>query len=123
MTNSDNGSALAYEIIQSIAAAYGWRGMSPREREAVSLAPATLQTFAGKYQSPQLGIAHMRVEDDHLVISSAVFSDLEFYPASATRFFPLTGNFPEITFVRNEKGDVVGAEAGEIKAAKLRDSQ
>jgi CubicO group peptidase (beta-lactamase class C family) len=119
MTNSDNGSALAFEIIQSIASVYGWRNMAPRERESITLEPAILETFAGRYQSPQLGAASMRVEGDHLVVSSAVFSDLEFYPASTTKFFPLTGNFPDLAFSKNERGEVIGVSAGEMRATKV----
>lgn len=119
MTNSDNGSALAYEILQSVASVYGWRNMAPRERESIALEPTVLEAFAGRYQSPQLGMASMRVESGHLVVTSAVFSDMEFYPASATKFFPLTGNFPDLTFVKNERGEVVGVSAGEMKATKV----
>lgn len=119
MTNSDNGSALAYEIIQSIADAYGWRNMAPKERETVTLDSTALESFAGQYQSPQLGMANMRVEGDHLVVSSAVFSNMRFYAASPTKFFPLTGNFPDLTFEKNERGEVIGAAAGEIKARKV----
>jgi CubicO group peptidase (beta-lactamase class C family) len=123
MTNSDNGSDLAREIIQSIAAAYGWRNMAPKERETVRLETAALESFAGRYQSPQLGIATMRVQNDHLVISSAVFSDMDFYPASSKVFFPLAGGLPEITFVRDERGNVVGAAAGPIQATKIQSAK
>lgn len=119
MTNSDNGSSLAREIIQSVGAAYGWRNMVPRQREAIALDFAALQKFAGQYQSPQLGLATLRVEGDHLLGSSAAFTDLEFYPLSAVKFFPLTGGFPEITFIKNAQGEVTGATTGEITATRV----
>jgi CubicO group peptidase (beta-lactamase class C family) len=119
MTNSDNGSALAFEVIQSIASVYGWRDMAAKERDSIMLEREILESFGGRYQSPQLGMASMRVEGDHLVVSSAVFHDLEFYPASATKFFPLTGNFPDLSFVKNERGEVTGVSAGEMRATKV----
>ena len=120
MTNSDSGSDLANEIVQSVAAAYGWRNLPPREKEAVTLDGTTLAAFAGTYQWPQAGMANMRVEGDHLVVSCALFSEIEYYPASPTKFFPLAGALPEITFQKNERGEVTGASGGGMQAVKLR---
>jgi CubicO group peptidase (beta-lactamase class C family) len=123
MTNSDNGSDLAREIIQSVAVVYGWRNLQPKERETVALGTAALESFAGRYQSPQLGVATIRVQNDHLVISSAAFSDMDFYPASDTVFFPLAGGLPQITFVKDQVGNVVGARAGQIQATKIQNAK
>jgi hypothetical protein len=89
----------------------------------VTLDTAALETFAGRYQSPQLGIATIRVEKDHLVISSAAFSDIDFYPSSDKSFFPLAGSLPDITFVKDQHGNVVAASAGPIKATKIQDAR
>lgn len=104
MANSDNGSALAHEIIQGIAEVYHWRRMDPKPREAVILDSKALQQYAGTYQTAQFGPANIRVDGDHLVTSSALASDLEFYPASPQKFFPLTSDLPEITFTLDEQG-------------------
>ena len=122
MANSDNGSDLAREIIQSVAGAYGWRDMEPKERETVTVDSATLENYAGRYQSPQLGPAIIRVQNDHLVMSCAVFSDIDFYAASDKVFFPLAGGLPEITFGKDEHGNVV-ASAGPIQATKMQSAK
>ncbi|MEO7963856.1 MAG: serine hydrolase domain-containing protein [Gemmatimonadaceae bacterium] len=49
MTNSDAGSALAQEILYSIAAEYKWPGYAPREVETVAVDSAALKAFAGTY--------------------------------------------------------------------------
>lgn len=97
--------------------------MAPRTRPALTLDSAELGRFAGSYQSPQLGVATMRFEGDHLAVSSAAFSEMDFYPASRTVFFPLSGGVPEITFLQDEHGEVTAAAAGSIRAVKLRSAK
>lgn len=120
MTNSDNGSGLARELIQAAAEVYGWRGFAPREREAVAVDGARLGSFEGEYRSPQFGLATVRVEGDHLRISSALFEDLDFYAASATHFFPLTPTFPDIDFILDARGNVTAAKGGPVTAVKVK---
>ncbi len=120
MTNSDNGSGLAQELIQSAAGVYGWRGFAPREREAVALDRARLESFEGEYRSDQLGAATVRVDGDHLRITSAVFDGLDFYAASPTHFFPLTSAFPDIDFVLNARGEVTAVKGGPVTAVKVK---
>jgi len=120
MTNSDNGSALAHEVIQSIANAYHWPRMGPKIRAAVSLGTAELQKYAGVYDAGPFGNANIRVQDDHLVTSSALATDLDLYPASVEQFFPLTSDVPDVWFSRDDKGEVVVVRMGALSAKKVR---
>ena len=120
MANSDNGSALAHEVIQSVANAYHWRRMEPKVRGTVSVDAATLQKYAGTYDAGPFGSASMRVQGDHLVTSSAVASDLELYPAATDQFFPLTSDLPDVRFSRDDKGEVVAVSMGALRAKKVR---
>ena len=120
MANSDNGSALAHEVIQSIAKAYHWRRMEPKVRSTAPLDAAALQKYAGTYDAGQFGNASIRAQGDHLVTSSALATDLELYPASAEEFFPLTSDLPDVRFSRDDKGDVVAVRMGALSAKKVR---
>ena len=120
MANSDNGSAVAHEVILSIAKVYHWPGMGPKIRAAVSLGTAVLQKYAGVYDAGPFGNAIIRVQEDHLVTSSALATDLELYPASAEQFFPLTSDLPDVRFSRDAKGEVVAVWMGALSAKKVR---
>jgi CubicO group peptidase (beta-lactamase class C family) len=118
MANSDNGSAFAHEVIQSIAKAYHWRRMEPKVRSTAPLDAAALQKYAGTYDAGQL--ASIRVQGDHLVTSSGLATDLELYPASAEQFFPLTSDLPDVRFSRDDRGTVVAVSMGALSAKKVR---
>ena len=49
MTNSDNGSALAQEILFAIAAEYKWADFGPREIAPIAVDSAALQAFVGSF--------------------------------------------------------------------------
>lgn len=49
MTNSDNGVALAMEIVRGVARAEGWDGYLPPPPRVVVLPPAELEAIAGRY--------------------------------------------------------------------------
>ncbi len=53
MTNSDAGSALAREILLSVAAEYGWPDYGPREIDALPMDAAALEAYVGEFASDQ----------------------------------------------------------------------
>ncbi|SPE31811.1 Beta-lactamase [Candidatus Sulfopaludibacter sp. SbA3] len=120
MANSDNGSAVAHEVIQAIANAYHWRRMEPKVRSTAPLDAAALQKYAGTYDAGPFGNASIRVQGDHLVTSSALATDLDLYPASEVQFFPLTSDLPDVRFSRDDKGEVVAVSMGALSAKKVR---
>ena len=50
MVNSDNGSELIEEILNAIAAEYGWSGHGPKKIQVIAADSATLAQVAGVYQ-------------------------------------------------------------------------
>ncbi|MDF1502780.1 serine hydrolase domain-containing protein [Roseisolibacter sp. H3M3-2] len=52
MTNSDLGATVASELIAAVAREYGWPGYAQREIVPVPVAPAILDSLAGRYADP-----------------------------------------------------------------------
>jgi CubicO group peptidase (beta-lactamase class C family) len=109
MTNSENGARLAREIGLAVAAAYGWPD-KPREREAISLTSEALAKFAGEYEGSRIGKVNIRVEGDHLVVSTSE-GDAALYPQSSDTFFSL-GSIPDLKFAADGSGFTAGNVAG-----------
>ncbi len=65
MANSDNGVALAVEILRGLARQEGWKGYLPEPLVPVALSSADLRSLAGRY----------RVNGDEAVPSSRVSAD------------------------------------------------
>jgi hypothetical protein len=68
MTNSDNGGALANQILLAVAQQYGWPVPAPEERIPVALPVAALEAWAGRYELRDGGGAtiEIRIERDTL---------------------------------------------------------
>jgi CubicO group peptidase (beta-lactamase class C family) len=67
MTNSDDGAALAAEILRAIAREYGWPDYGPHERVILPSAPATHAQYAGRYELGPGFVATVKSEGDKLV--------------------------------------------------------
>jgi hypothetical protein len=111
MTNSDAGSALANDIVRTVAREYGFAGLQPVERTLGTADPATYPDFAGRYEMPE-GTPPLTVIADggRLFRSTGPRPDqrAELLPESADTFFPLTSDM-RIRFVRGPDGKVVEA--------------
>jgi CubicO group peptidase (beta-lactamase class C family) len=116
MTNGDRGAELAREILHAISAEYGWPGYKPREREVVSVAPATLQTYVGDYQFPAW-VAAVALKDGKLSLTITGQGTWELLAEADDRFFSLSPGIPAIRFVRDAAGSVTGIAAGGAGAA------
>lgn len=118
MTNSDNGSFLIPEIIQSVAAEYGWPGFEPVERETVPLDPEMLAVYAGEYElAPGINLT-ITLEDRHLMAQLPGSLPLQIHPASQTEFFFVETDLP-LTFIRDEVGAVSGLLVGSEPLRKV----
>jgi len=112
-------------LAQEIARLYLWREMKPRAvpRVATSVNPATYDALVGRYD---YGNAILTVTKDgnRLFAQLAGQPKFEIFPKSETEFFWKVVE-AEVTFVKNEKGDVTKAihrQGGQtITAAKLAD--
>ena len=90
LTNSDTGTILADEIVATLASAYGWREFLPEQRPAVSLSASALKQYEGSYPTTRFGTIYVEALSDRLRIRSQSRPAVEFFPESASMFFPET---------------------------------
>lgn len=84
MVNSDNGVALAQEIVRGLAREYGWKWYPP-EIETVTLAASDLASVAGRYRIHGDEAITLRVDNGRLLGSQAG-GEFELLPTSRERF-------------------------------------
>jgi len=116
MTNSDNGGALAPEILRSIAAEYGWPDYKVETRTPISMTSEQLSTYAGSYTSSG-GKITITVSGKGIKVQTPG-PIAEFLPESDTRFFPITDGAPSVVFEKNADGKVTGFRAGSLAARR-----
>jgi hypothetical protein len=109
MTNGDRGSALAMEVIRSVAREYGWTEHAPQEREVAKVDPKIYESYVGDYEfkiNPQLTITlGVSTEGGKLLVRQNGGAKREWLPASETEFFSLaSGN--TFSFARDAQGVV-----------------
>ncbi|MBZ5535591.1 MAG: serine hydrolase [Acidobacteriia bacterium] len=83
MVNSDNGIALANEIMRGIARQYGWQGYLPEPLEAVKLPTEALAGFAGRYQLNGDEAFTIEAQGDRLHGKPPVGDAYELFPISS----------------------------------------
>jgi CubicO group peptidase (beta-lactamase class C family) len=105
MTNAQGGSAIAEEIMRSIAAEYKWPDEKPEVKAALAVDPKVLADYAGVYElGPNFDLT-TRVADGHLTVEAPGQETLQLYASSNTKFFLVVMN-AEMEFVRDEQGKV-----------------
>lgn len=125
MTNGDRGSALAQEIIRSVAAAYAWpvEDFQPRVRARRALPPEALAEYAGEYllaERPGF-VVTIRAGDGVLQVSVPGQGDSTVHPAMETDAFFDRDDGSELRFTRDEDGAVTGVENdGGIRLVRRR---
>lgn len=92
MTNSDNGSPLASEIMRAVSEVYGWGVMTPTMKKVVAVDPSHLSGIAGRYEifaNGQRIPLVMHVEAGVLTAQIAPLGPepLRLYPTEGERFF------------------------------------
>lgn len=128
MTNSVRGERLISELLRSIAREYGWSDFQPKEKTVAKIDPKIYADYAGEYQ--------FEFSSDFTLTVGAAAGNLitelkqptgqsksEFFPESETKFFRKDRDI-EITFVKNEKGEVTHLifhqEGQEFRVRKLK---
>src|SRR5260370_27722607 len=116
MANARGGTALAYEVIESIANEYGWLDFHPVVHTQIKLNPAVLARYAGNYEfsdglTPGLTIT-VTLEGDQLVVQGLQVipgakeqPKLPLFAESQTRFF-LKVMKSQLEFVTDNKNQV-----------------
>ena len=119
MTNGDRGSALANEVLRSIAREYGWDDYKTVERELAKVDPKIYEAYTGDYEikvnPTQTIVLSLSTEGGKLLAQQQGGPKREWLPSSETEFFSLTsGN--TFKFVRDAQGavtEVVLSQGGE----------
>ncbi len=121
MTNGDQGTLLAMEIIQAAARSYGWPAPLPREVDVVSLDQPLLDRVQGTYTLQGMDVeVSITVEDDHLLAAVGEDSPEPYFPLSPTRFINLASG-DEFQVILDEEGSVEALEVrGGLRAQRVR---
>jgi len=120
MTNSDNGGALAQEILINIGIEYGWAGFELDERVVVELEPTIYEELAGRYNMPPGGVVTLEYVDGRLWAEAGLvpfFPRVELLPESESVFFSRDAG-TRVTFLR-EDGRVVAFVVQGTRADKI----
>jgi CubicO group peptidase (beta-lactamase class C family) len=105
MTNAQGGSALAGELMQSIAAEYGWPDFHPTVRTAVKVDAAVLGRYVGSFTiGPNFDLV-IKLEGKQLMAQGSGQPAFPIFPESPTKFF-LTVVDAEVEFFADEKGQI-----------------
>ena len=111
MTNGDNGSQLANELLASIAVEYGWVDYLPQEKTVVEVDAATLQSYAGDYQFAGGPLVQIRVKDGKLAATAGNDSTV-MLPEAPDTFFDSEGGFPQMKFTKMSDGAIALSAGG-----------
>lgn len=119
MTNSDQGSAVAFEMLLALSEYYGWDIVKPRRRKAISLDKEALQKFIGHYvyqEDYQMDI--YMGENGHLQMHQ-IWDDqtIELRPMEELKFFEATTGI-YLDFTLSEQGEVSKVESNGFTAKK-----
>jgi hypothetical protein len=83
--------------------------------------PKILDSYTGKYMLEVMNATiNVAREGNKLVVQLPMRPRLEFVPMSDTKFF-VVGSDADLVILKNDKGEVIGAELGNTKAKKIKD--
>ncbi len=108
MTNSDNGEMLFDEMLRSIAREYHWSDFQPTKKTVVAVNPQIFESYIGQYEFPTGMILTITTENGKMYGKLPGNPRAEFFSESETKYFLSVPGNPEVTFVKNEKGEVTG---------------
>ena len=122
MTNSDNGGALAREVILAVAEAYGWEGPKPRTIVEVPLTEDEMAGVVGTYRvadpPPDFTVEVVR-EDDGLWLRVEGQPPARFVRTGGRTFLAL-GSDMEVTAEWGEDGRVMALEGRGVRVERVR---
>jgi hypothetical protein len=100
MTNSDNGTRLAMEIIRTVAYHFNWPDYKPVKRNLAEIRPETLENYTGLYEL-ETGIRiEINVSGNGLLLKFPGEQRLTFLPSSEDSFFDTSSEI-ELRFKSN----------------------
>lgn len=121
MTNSDNGSRVAAELMQAIFRHYGWKGYQPDVRSKIDLPHERLELYTGTYSIPELGEITIVLNDGNLKTEKGevIQQEVKLIPENDSTFFDASDG---TSFHFNiQEGDVKGFEVQGFTASRMED--
>ena len=110
MTNSDQGSPLAQEIVLAVAREFDWPYPKYREVVLAEIGQEILQQIAGEYRIEGEDIlVTVTVVEDHLKVSIGGGENIEIYPTAETFFMDLIQG-TRFRVDRDEEGRVIAIQ-------------
>jgi tetratricopeptide (TPR) repeat protein len=86
MVNSDNGIALAMEILRGVAREYGWAGFLPEPLVAIKLPAERLARLSGRYQVNSDDAFTLEARGDRLFGKPILGDECELFPIATNLF-------------------------------------
>ena len=87
MTNSDGpADALIGEILQSVAAEYGWKNYVPAPLDRATLSPEALEGFSGRYRLDSDTVLAVSCRESNLFVQWTDGGEFELVPVGAAEF-------------------------------------
>jgi hypothetical protein len=105
MTNAQGGSALAEEVMHSVAAEYNWPDYRPTVRTVVPVDAKVLAAYPGRYELEPTFSLVVTLEDGHLAVEPTGQPKFPLFAASPTRFF-LTVVDADLEFIKDDQGKI-----------------
>lgn len=105
---SNNDMAVANVIANDLAAIlFGEKYEVPRERKQITLSSKIYDSYVGQYEAAPGFVLTVAKEGEKLMVQATGQGSVEIFPESETKFF-LRAVDAQITFVKDEKGQVTG---------------
>lgn len=121
MTNSDRGSALVGEILQSMSAYYKWDISKRTKKMVIDMAEADFEKFVGTYAyTDKYKIEITKLGNGHLQVKN-LWSDwiYQLRPEGPLAFFATNyGN--QLSFKQDEDGKIISVSEGSDTAKKIK---
>jgi CubicO group peptidase (beta-lactamase class C family) len=125
MTNGDLGTLLTWEVIRSVASAYEWPVLQPREKVCLAALPASSKEITGIYvleDEPDVKLTIAAREDQLLVEFPEIYPQgFTLYPQSDTKYF-VAEDGAELEFSLDEKPVACQVRIEDTKLKMLRQS-
>ncbi len=120
MTNSDDGMAVASDILQAIGREYGWPGSRPRMITPIALAPDVMVEYAGRYDLPSSDFQMtISVDNGRLMAARPGGAPFEIVPTQSNVFAP-TIDAPSFVFQRDSLGAVTTLVVGGTRLVRAK---
>ncbi len=103
MTNGDNGSQLASEMLRTVAHEYGWPDFQPVEHTVANVDPKLFDGYVGKYELTPGFILTITREGDSLFAQATNQQRLQIFPESERDYFAKAVD-AQVTFITDSQG-------------------